>query len=193
MAERTERHRWARLRHDNRDSYPVHYQGQWFRIAERHDPDVPTTDRIWLAVSGQLSEVKAAHFEIAERSRRRILVVDDDTSIRQTLQIALSKAGYEVLQARDGEEAGHIWRETGPDLVIADIHMPRKSGLLLMQELQESGSSTRVIAMTDGGPLGNRSLLGVAELLGAVRKMPKPFTVDAILEAVQQELGSTAG
>jgi CheY-like chemotaxis protein len=188
VADHAQRLRWARLRQENRQSYPANYLGQWFRIAERHDPDVPTVDHIWLAVSDGLREVNAAHFEIAQRSRRRVLVADDDAAIRQTLQIALAKAGYEVIQARDGEEASRLWRETGPDLVIADIHMPRKSGLLLMQELKESGSCTRVIAMTDGGPASNLNLLGLAELLGAVRKLPKPFTVDAMIGAVQQEL-----
>jgi CheY-like chemotaxis protein len=62
--------------------------------------------------------------------------VDDDPSIRRTLQIALSNAGYEVLQAQDGEEAIRLWHETGPDLILTDIHMPRKSGLLLIEELQ---------------------------------------------------------
>jgi CheY-like chemotaxis protein len=182
--------RWARIRPEHRQGYPVTYQRQWFRIVERHDPDIPTMPgQVWLDLAGGPQQVQAAHFEIIQRSRPRILVVDDDPSIRQTLHIALSKTGYEVFYAPDGEEATRLWRETGPDLVIADIHMPRKSGLLLMQELQSGSSSTRVIAMTDGGPTRQFNLMGLAELLGAVRTIAKPFTLDEMVALVKHELG----
>jgi DNA-binding response OmpR family regulator len=93
-----------------------------------------------------------------------------------------------VLQARDGDEATRLWHEAGPDLVIADIHMPKKSGLLLIQDLQAHSSSTRVIVMTDGGPARKFNLLGLAEVLGAARTITKPFTLDEMMEAVNQEL-----
>jgi CheY-like chemotaxis protein len=181
--------RRARVRPEHHRAYPASYEGQWFRVVERHDPDVPATpDRIWLELTGGAQAVPAAHFEIAERIKRLILVVDDDPNIRRTLQIGLSKAGYEVLQAQDGEEATRLWHETGPDLILTDIHMPKKSGLLLLQDLQAYGSSTPVIAMTDGGPAGNLNLLSVAKLLGSVRTMPKPYSLDQMVKAVAQEL-----
>lgn len=181
-----EHHRWARLRAEEHRDYPTVYHHVWFRVVERHDPDVP--DYIWLDLAGSVQRVWGAHFEIAERSKRRILVVDDDHSIRQTLQIALSNTGYEVLQARDGEEATRLWHETGPDLVITDVHMPKKSGLLLIQDLQAHSTSTLVIAMTDGGPASRFNLLRLAELLGAVRTITKPFSLNEMLTAVEQEL-----
>jgi CheY-like chemotaxis protein len=182
-------HRWARVRPEEHRSYPAVYHHVWFRVVERHDPDVPVTrDYIWLDLAGTAERVRAAHFEIAERSRRRILVVDDDSSIRKALQIALTNAGYEVLQAADGDEATRLWHETGPDLVITDIHMPRKSGLLLIEDLQAHSSSTPVIAMTDGGPATQFNLLALAGVLGAVRTIPKPFSLEEMLKAVVQEL-----
>jgi DNA-binding response OmpR family regulator len=66
--------------------------------------------------------------------------------------------------------------------------MPKKSGLLLIEELQASSTSTRVIAMTDGGPARDFKLLGLAGLLGAVRAITKPFTLDEMVKAVDQEL-----
>lgn len=181
--------RWARLRPEQHREYPAVYHHVWFRVLQRHDPDVPVSpDHIWLDLAGAPQRVLAAHFELVERSKRRILLVDDDASIRKALQIALGNAGYEVLQAGDGEEATRLWREMGPDLIVTDIHMPRKSGLLLMQELQEHNSATRVIAMTDGGPSGQLNLLGLAGLLGAVRTMPKPFSLEEMLKTVEQEL-----
>jgi DNA-binding response OmpR family regulator len=158
-------------------------------VLDHPNPDVPPMPGfIWLDAAGKAVQVKAEDFEIQERDRQRILVVDDDPGIRQSLQIALRNAGFDVLLARDGEEATALWREAGPDLIIADIHMPRKSGLMLMQELQDNGSSTRMIAMTDGGPARQFNLLGLSELLGAARKMTKPFTLEEILKAVEEEL-----
>jgi CheY-like chemotaxis protein len=181
--------RWARILHDHHRDYPASYSGQWVRIVERHDPDVPIEPGyIWLDLAGGAERVLGSHFEIAERTKRRILVVDDDAGIRQTVQIALSNTGYEVLQARDGEEATRLWHEAAPDLVITDIHMPKKSGLLLIQDLQENNSSTRIIVMTDGGPSRHFNLFGLAQLLGAVRTIAKPFALDDMVNAVNQEL-----
>jgi DNA-binding response OmpR family regulator len=139
-------------------------------------------------VAGEVLRVPEQHFVIAERTKRLILVADDDPVILRVLQVALSNAGFDVLLAPDGEEATRIWREAGPDLIVTDIHMPKKSGLLLIQDLQANGSSTPVIAMTDGGPTGNLKLLGLAKMFGSVRTMPKPYSLDEMVKAVSQEL-----
>jgi CheY-like chemotaxis protein len=181
--------RWARIRPEHLRGYPANYRDQWFRVLERHDPDIPIMPGyVWLELAGKAQQVQAAHLEIVERAKRRILVVDDDPGIRQTLQIALTNAGYEVVQARDGDEATRLWHEAAPDLVIADIHMPRKSGLLVIEDLRAQGASTPVIAMTDGGPTSRFDLLGLAELLGAGRTIVKPFTLEEMVQAVNQEL-----
>lgn len=158
-------------------------------MVERHDPDVPAMPGyIWLDLAGRVQRVWGQHFEIAERAKRRILVADDDPSIRQTLRIALSKAGYEVLEARDGAEAVRLWKDTGADLVIADLHMPDKNGLEVILELRAQSPSTPIIAMSDGGRTKQIELLGDAKLLGAVRTVGKPFSLDEMLTAVRQEL-----
>jgi CheY-like chemotaxis protein len=181
--------RWARVLLDQHPDYPASYSGQWFRIVERHELEVPLeTEYVWLDLAGVPERVRGSHFEIVERTKRRILVVDDDPGIRQTVQIALSNTGYEVLQARDGEEATRLCHEAAPDLVITDIHMPRKSGLLLIQDLQEHSSSSRIIVMTDGGPAQDFKLFGLAQMLGAVRTIAKPFTLDDLVNAVRLEL-----
>jgi two-component system response regulator AtoC len=63
----------------------------------------------------------------------------------------LAKQVNDVLVARDGEEAVRLWRDSGADLVIADIYMPKKGGLQVIRELQADSPSTPVIAMTDAG------------------------------------------
>ena len=117
-----------------------------------------------------------------------ILVIDDDPGIRQTLHIALTKAGYNVLGARDGEEAIQLWRDQGADLVIADIYMPKKSGLQVIKELQAHSPAPPVIAMTDGGRTKNLNPLSHAELMGSVRTIAKPFSLEKMLAAVEQAL-----
>ena len=121
-------------------------------------------------------------------TKQRILVVDDDVSIRQALDIALTKVGYEVLQARDGEEATRLWRDSGADLVIVDIWMPKKGGLQVLRELRAHSPSTPVIAMTDGGRSRNLNPLSYSKILGAVRTIAKPFTLEGMLAMVKQEL-----
>ena len=90
----------------------------------------------------------------------RILVVDDDPSIRRTLELLLSRAGYQVTQARDGTEAVRLWREHGGDLVITDLHMPEKDGIQTIIELLSHSPTARIIAMSGGGQTKRRSPLG---------------------------------
>ncbi|HVD33433.1 MAG TPA: response regulator [Gemmatimonadales bacterium] len=120
--------------------------------------------------------------------KRRILVADDDPDIRRTLQIGLEKAGYEVIEARDGEEATRLWRENGVDLIIADIYMPNKSGLQLIMELRAHNSTIPVIAMSDGGRNKNLNPLIYSQVLGSVRTIGKPFSLEDMVAMVKQEL-----
>jgi two-component system, chemotaxis family, chemotaxis protein CheY len=120
--------------------------------------------------------------------QRRILVVDDDPSICQTLRIGLGKAGYEVIEARDGDEGLRHWRVGGADLIVADIYMPHKSGLQLIMELRAESPSTPIIAMSDGGRTKNLGPLEYSEVLGTVRTIAKPFTLEQMLAMVKQAL-----
>lgn len=118
----------------------------------------------------------------------RILIVDDDPAIRHTVQIALSRAGYEVVAAKDGGEAMERWREQPAHLVITDLHMPDKNGLEIILELRALSPATPVVAMSDGGRTRQHELLQDAEKLGAVRTLEKPFRLEELLILVKQEL-----
>jgi CheY-like chemotaxis protein len=184
-------YRWARLRPEYQPVYPGIHPGQWFRVVERrHDPDVPgVPGYIRLDMAGEVQRVPQEHFEIVERDKRRILVVDDDPGIRKTLEIGLRKAGYEVLPARDGAEAMRLWQEGGADLIITDLNMPDKNGLEVIMELRAFSRSTPIIAISGGGRTQQLGLLDDAKLLGAVRTIAKPFSLVEMLAAVEQELG----
>ncbi|MFL5403973.1 MAG: response regulator [Gemmatimonadales bacterium] len=119
---------------------------------------------------------------------QRIMIVDDDASIRRTLQLMLSRAGYEVVQARDGVEAVRLWREVGGDLVITDLHMPEKDGMETIVELLSEAPSTRIIAMSGGGQTKRLDLLGNMTLLGSVLTIEKPFTLNEMMTMVSRAL-----
>jgi len=119
---------------------------------------------------------------------RRILVVDDDASIRRTLSILLTKAGYEVTQASDGSEAVRLWRDRGGDLVITDLHMPEKDGIETIVELLSHTPGIRIIAMSGGGQTKRLDLLGNVALLGSILTIEKPFTLAEMMTTVSRAL-----
>ena len=80
-------------------------------------------------------------------AQQRILVVEDDPGIRRTLQIALSAAGYQMIEAQGGHEAMRLWRDQGADLVITDIHMPDKNGLEVIIEVRAVAKPFRLEEM----------------------------------------------
>ncbi len=78
----------------------------------------------------------------------KILVIDDDDSIRQTLTNLLTRLNYKVLSVPDGKIGIKIAKEEHPDLVISDVRMPQLSGLEVLEELQKYDSQIRVIIIT---------------------------------------------
>jgi two-component system chemotaxis response regulator CheY len=67
---------------------------------------------------------------------RTILTVDDSTSMRQMVRATLQSAGYDVVEAADGQEALDFARTKSVDLVISDVNMPRMDGITLVQNLR---------------------------------------------------------
>jgi DNA-binding NtrC family response regulator len=129
---------------------------------------------------------------MATARTQRIMIVDDDAGIRRTLQILLSKAGYEIIPARDGSEAVRLWRDRGGDLVITDLHMPEKDGIETIIELLTHWPGTRIIAMSGGGQTKRLDLLGNLALLGSVLSIEKPFTLTEMLAMVSRALKEAA-
>lgn len=118
-----------------------------------------------------------------------ILVIDDEESIRGLLRDILSKAGYRVLEARDGREGLATYQKEPVDLVIMDLLMPDTDGLEATLQLTREYVDAKVIAMT--GAQGDRNFLDVANLFGARRTFHKPFDITQLLQAVKEELAAT--
>jgi DNA-binding NtrC family response regulator len=119
---------------------------------------------------------------------QRIMIVDDDPGIRRSLDALLSRAGYQVVQAGDGSEAIRLWRELGADLVITDLHMPKKDGIQTIVELLTHTPGVPIIAMSGGGQTKRLDLLGNMALLGRILTIEKPFTLDEMMDVVGQAL-----
>jgi len=79
---------------------------------------------------------------------RRILLVDDESGILDTLRILLRGDGYEVVSALSGREAVEMLSSAAPDIVLTDIRMPGMTGLEVMAKAHEVDPETAVILMT---------------------------------------------
>lgn len=118
-----------------------------------------------------------------------ILLIEDDVSLRNVLADMLERNGYDVAVASDGEEGSRIYDETLPDLVITDIIMPKKGGLLTIQYLKEKYPEVKIIAISGGGVLDAGQYLGISENLRADRSFEKPFSNKELLQAVKELIG----
>jgi DNA-binding response OmpR family regulator len=85
------------------------------------------------------------------KNKRTILVVEDDELTRQALRDGVADAGYEVIEAKDGEEGVDIALTKHPDLILLDIMMPKKTGHDVLKELRQDkwGGGVPVIVLTN--------------------------------------------
>ena len=114
--------------------------------------------------------------------RKRILLVDDDREIVESMRVALDVAGYEVLVARDGNQGLAMAERGDPDLVILDMMMPKRSGFLVLEKLRRTRPvPMRVIMITANEGSRHKAY---AEMLGVDDYIRKPFAMDRLLDSV---------
>ena len=115
-----------------------------------------------------------------------VLIIDDSITVRELLSMTFRKAGYQVEQARDGQEA---WEKLQAglecDIAFCDIEMPRMNGLELLSHLQEHEvlSSLPVAMLTSRGA---QKMRNIAAKRGAIGYFVKPYVEDILLEAAQK-------
>ncbi len=119
---------------------------------------------------------------------QNILVIDDDKLMCLALAKILISAGYNVVQASDGEEGLKLYRTQDFDLVITDLIMPDKEGIQIIRELRKENSLVRIIAMSAGGRGGATDYLKWARLMGAKQCLSKPIKREDLLGAVESVL-----
>jgi len=121
-------------------------------------------------------------------TQRTILVVDDEPFICRSLTFVLRKADYNVLEARNGEEALAAIRAHKPDLVFLDVMMPKLNGFQVTQQVRADTTldGVKIILLTAKGQECDRE---IGKTAGANDYMTKPFSPTKILDRTRQILG----
>ena len=119
----------------------------------------------------------------------RILVIDDDRLLRGALRVVLEAAGYDVIEAADGDAGLRLHREHGADLVLVDIFMPKRDGLEVIRALRAVIPRPKIIAISGGGESGHTDILMTAAAFGAASTLHKPFEPHQLLAAIRELLG----
>src|SRR2546425_5765987 len=120
-------------------------------------------------------------------ARKSILVVDDEKSQREILEMILSGEGYDVTTASSGEAALRIARERRFDLALTDLKMTGMDGIELLSKLLAFDSSIIVILLTAHGSIDSAK---EALRRGAFDYLQKPFERDALLQTIKRALGT---
>jgi two-component system alkaline phosphatase synthesis response regulator PhoP len=121
-------------------------------------------------------------------SAKRVLIVDDESSLRALVRVNLEVDGLEVSEAVDGIEAMKMLKESMPDLILLDIMMPGKDGIEVLEELaaDERLKGIPVILLTAKGELED---LERGAALGASGHITKPFDPEQMVRTVKASLG----
>jgi DNA-binding response OmpR family regulator len=116
----------------------------------------------------------------------RILVIDDDELIRDTVRTILASDGHEPVLAVDGEDGVRQFQHQSFDLVLCDVFMPHKEGLATMREIRQLSAATPIISMTGSIPTGVSDQPDFPLTNGATRTIAKPFRPRDLLALVRE-------
>jgi len=115
----------------------------------------------------------------------RILLIDDDEQVLDMLYESLTREGYDVLRASNGEQGLRLYRQKPVDLIITDIIMPEKEGIETIIELRRDFPDVKIIAMSGGGRIGTKDYLHLAKIFGVQRTFTKPVAREQLLDAIK--------
>jgi len=118
----------------------------------------------------------------------RVLVIDDEEQVRTLIREVLEGAGHEVMEAGNGREAMKLFEANPTSVVITDLVMPEQDGLETIRELRRRFPTVKIIAVSGAQQKLNLELLYVAEKLGALRTLEKPFDIRKLVALVEELL-----
>lgn len=116
---------------------------------------------------------------------KKILIVDDERPIREMLRKFLTKKGYEVFDADNGEDAVRIVREQSPYIVLLDIRMPKESGLEILKKVKEINKDIGVIMIT---AVSEMTVAEKCMEFGAFDYITKPISLEYLEECLLAKL-----
>ncbi len=121
-----------------------------------------------------------------ENRKPRVLLIDDDSDITDSVEFAMTSQGYEVRVAHDGNEGIAMAETIAPDLIVCDMMMPKRSGFMVLERLSQTLlHPVRIIMCTGNDGERHRedaSMMGVSEYI------TKPFVMDALLDVAKRLL-----
>lgn len=121
----------------------------------------------------------------------RIVLVDDESSVRSFIEEVLARYGHDVQTAHGGLEALAMLRKSPPDLVITDIVMPNMTGVKLIKEIRKIHPDQKIIAISGGGPnYSAKTCVELARTSGADDALMKPFSMNDLRAAVERMVDS---
>lgn len=118
---------------------------------------------------------------------KKVLIVDDEPQLARIVQVRLAANGYEVISARNGQEALDMAEGDRPGLILMDVMMPKMHGLEALRRLKEKPETkdTPVVMLT---AKDDKESVSEASALGAKDYMSKPFNAEALLDVVKKYL-----
>ena len=124
----------------------------------------------------------------------KVLVIDDDDLVRDTLQAILENGGFEVELANGGLELERRLETFVPDVLITDIFMPRMDGIEVIREVRKKFPDIKIIAMSGTGHVENSEgkpmMLEMAKGIGATASIQNPFRPQEITDIVTELAGT---
>lgn len=121
-------------------------------------------------------------------SHSHILIVDDDTQMRQTIRAILEEENYNIAEAYNGNAALRYLHSNKVDLIIVDIIMPDKDGIEVIVETKDKFPETKILSLSGGGMIAADEHLTSAQALGANHTLTKPFKNKELVEKVHSLL-----
>ncbi len=116
----------------------------------------------------------------------QILIIDDDDDFREMLGIMLKQAGYQVVEAANGNEGLVAYKREKIDLVISDIFMPEKEGMATVSELMAYNPNVKIIVISGGGSSGQKDYLEFVKDFGVQKTLEKPFSSKDLLATIKE-------
>ena len=120
--------------------------------------------------------------------KKRILLVDDDPAIIESMRATLAALGYEVIVGRDGDQGIKLAIESTPDLIVLDMMMPRRSGYSVLERMRKDLPRPAPVIMITANESNRHQ--HYAERLGANDYLRKPFAMESLIERVEAHLAA---
>jgi len=119
---------------------------------------------------------------------RRVLLIDDEPSVRDVLARMLVHAGFDVIQAADGREGLVAFERFDIDVVVTDVNMPGVDGIEVISALRRLRNEVPIVAISGGGLFKKEMLLASARAIGADEVVSKPFDLQEIVAVLRRVL-----